>query len=78
MVYCRGIGELCDLLAKFDRRRGHITDAVVVAGGARGAVRLFALKIGSSIVAMRLGFVARDSLYFYYSGFDPQWARCSS
>src|SRR5260370_11985618 len=44
---------------------------------ARGAVRLFALKIGSSIVAMRLGFVARDSLYFYYSGFDPQWARYS-
>jgi CelD/BcsL family acetyltransferase involved in cellulose biosynthesis len=44
---------------------------------ARGAVRLFALKIGSSIVAMRLGFVAGDSLYFYYSGFDPQWARYS-
>jgi CelD/BcsL family acetyltransferase involved in cellulose biosynthesis len=44
---------------------------------ARGALRLFALQIGSSIVAMRLGFVAGDSLYFYYSGFDPQWARYS-
>jgi hypothetical protein len=36
-----------------------------------GALRLFALKIASSIVAMRLGFVAGDSLYFYYSVFDP-------
>jgi CelD/BcsL family acetyltransferase involved in cellulose biosynthesis len=44
---------------------------------ARGALRLFALQIGSSIVAMRLGFVAGDSLYFYYSGFDPPWARYS-
>jgi CelD/BcsL family acetyltransferase involved in cellulose biosynthesis len=43
----------------------------------RGALRLFALKIGLSIVAMRLGFVVEDSLYFYYSGFDPQWARYS-
>ena len=40
----------------------------------RGALRLFALKIGSSIVSMRLGFVAGDCLYFYYSGFDPPWA----
>jgi CelD/BcsL family acetyltransferase involved in cellulose biosynthesis len=44
---------------------------------ARGAVRLFALKIGPSLVAMRLGFVAEDSLYLYYSGYDPQWARYS-
>jgi CelD/BcsL family acetyltransferase involved in cellulose biosynthesis len=44
---------------------------------ARGAVRLFALKIGPRIVAMRLGFVVGDSLYLYYSGFDPAWARYS-
>jgi len=43
----------------------------------RGAVRLFALKIGSQVVAMRLGFVVGDSLYLYYSGFDPQWGRYS-
>ena len=42
---------------------------------ARGAVRLFALKIGGQIVAMRLGFVVDDSLYLYYSGYDPTWAR---
>jgi hypothetical protein len=44
---------------------------------ARGAVRLFALKIGAQIVAMRLGFVVGDSLYLYYSGYDPAWARYS-
>jgi CelD/BcsL family acetyltransferase involved in cellulose biosynthesis len=44
---------------------------------ARGAVRLFALKIGAQIVAMRLGFVVDDSLYMYYSGYDPLWARYS-
>jgi CelD/BcsL family acetyltransferase involved in cellulose biosynthesis len=44
---------------------------------ARGAVRLFALKIGAQIVAMRLGFVVGDSLYLYYSGYDPRWARYS-
>jgi CelD/BcsL family acetyltransferase involved in cellulose biosynthesis len=44
---------------------------------ARGAVRLFALKIGAHIVAMRLAFVAGDCLYLYYSGFDPAWARYS-
>ena len=44
---------------------------------ARGAVRLFQLEIGSKIVAMRIGFVVGDSLYMYYSGFDPEWARYS-
>jgi CelD/BcsL family acetyltransferase involved in cellulose biosynthesis len=44
---------------------------------ARGAVRLFALKIGNQFVAMRLGFVVGDSLYLYYSGYDPLWARYS-
>ena len=44
---------------------------------ARGAVRLFALKIGGQIIAMRLGFVVDDSLYLYYSGYDPAWARYS-
>jgi CelD/BcsL family acetyltransferase involved in cellulose biosynthesis len=44
---------------------------------ARGAVRLFALKIAAHVVAMRLGFVVGDSLYLYYSGYDPLWARYS-
>ena len=41
---------------------------------ARGAVRLFALKIGPDIVAMRLGFLVENALYLYYSGFDPTWS----
>jgi CelD/BcsL family acetyltransferase involved in cellulose biosynthesis len=43
----------------------------------RDAVRLFQLKIGTEIVASRIGFVVGDSLYLYYSGFDPAWARYS-
>jgi CelD/BcsL family acetyltransferase involved in cellulose biosynthesis len=45
--------------------------------GKRGAVRLFQLKVGTQIVAMRLAFVLGDSLYLYYSGFDPEWSRYS-
>jgi CelD/BcsL family acetyltransferase involved in cellulose biosynthesis len=40
-------------------------------------VRIFQLRIASKIVATRIGFVVGDSLYLYYSGFDPQWARYS-
>jgi CelD/BcsL family acetyltransferase involved in cellulose biosynthesis len=43
----------------------------------RHAVRLFQLKIGPQIVATRIGFVAGDGLYLYYSGFDPAWSRYS-
>jgi CelD/BcsL family acetyltransferase involved in cellulose biosynthesis len=38
-----------------------------------GALKLFALKIGAEVVAMRIGFEVGDALYLYYSGFDPQW-----
>jgi CelD/BcsL family acetyltransferase involved in cellulose biosynthesis len=44
---------------------------------ARDAVRVFQLRIGTEIVALRIGFVVGDGLYFYYSGFDPAWARYS-
>jgi CelD/BcsL family acetyltransferase involved in cellulose biosynthesis len=40
-----------------------------------GALRLFRLNIGSQSVAMRIAFAVGDSLYLYYSGFDPAWAR---
>ncbi len=42
---------------------------------AQRRVRLFALKIGTQVVAMRIGFVVADALYLYYSGYDPAWAR---
>lgn len=44
---------------------------------ARDAVRVFQLRIGGQTVAARVGFVVGDSLYLYYSGFDPGWARYS-
>jgi CelD/BcsL family acetyltransferase involved in cellulose biosynthesis len=44
---------------------------------ARDAVRVFQLRIADAVVASRIGFVTGDSLYLYYSGFDPAWARYS-
>jgi CelD/BcsL family acetyltransferase involved in cellulose biosynthesis len=44
---------------------------------ARDVVRVFQLEIAGQIVASRIGFVVGDSLYLYYSGFDPDWAKYS-
>ncbi len=44
---------------------------------ARDVARVFQLRIGSETVASRIGFVVGDSLYMYYSGYDPAWARYS-
>jgi CelD/BcsL family acetyltransferase involved in cellulose biosynthesis len=43
----------------------------------RGMVRVFQLEIRGEIVALRIGFVVGDSLYLYYSGFDPRWSKYS-
>jgi CelD/BcsL family acetyltransferase involved in cellulose biosynthesis len=43
----------------------------------RGAARVFQIEIAGRVVAARIGFVVGDSLYLYYSGFDPDWARYS-
>jgi CelD/BcsL family acetyltransferase involved in cellulose biosynthesis len=43
----------------------------------RDVVRVFQLRIGDSVIAARVGFVVGDSLYLYYSGFDPAWASYS-
>jgi CelD/BcsL family acetyltransferase involved in cellulose biosynthesis len=43
----------------------------------RGVLRIFQLKVGSEVVAMRIGFVVAGSLYLYYSGYDPAWAKYS-
>jgi CelD/BcsL family acetyltransferase involved in cellulose biosynthesis len=42
---------------------------------ARQVVRVFELRIAGRVVASRIGFVVGDSLYLYYSGFDPAWSR---
>ncbi len=41
----------------------------------RGIVRIFQLCIGGRIVATRIGFVVGNSLYLYYSGYDPLWSK---
>jgi CelD/BcsL family acetyltransferase involved in cellulose biosynthesis len=43
----------------------------------RGAFRLFRLRIDGRTVAARIGFVLGDSLYLYYSGYDPAYGRYS-
>ena len=42
-----------------------------------GKVRVFQLIIGGKVVATRIGFVVDDSLYLYYSGYDPALAKYS-
>jgi CelD/BcsL family acetyltransferase involved in cellulose biosynthesis len=44
---------------------------------ARGMTRVFQLVINGEVVATRIGFVLGDTLYLYYSGYDPVWARYS-
>jgi CelD/BcsL family acetyltransferase involved in cellulose biosynthesis len=44
---------------------------------AREMLRVFALRVGDELVAMRLGFVVADTLYLYFSGYDPRWGHCS-
>jgi hypothetical protein len=44
---------------------------------ARDAVRVFQVRIRGEIVASRIAFIVGDSMYLYYSGFDPAWARYS-
>jgi CelD/BcsL family acetyltransferase involved in cellulose biosynthesis len=44
---------------------------------ARDMVRVFELEIEGHVVASRIGFLVGDSLYLYYSGFDPEWSKYS-
>ena len=55
------------------RAQAFITDYISHAAHAR----LFALTIGGQYVALRLGFLYRNELYLYYSGYDPAWSRYS-
>ena len=43
----------------------------------RGVVRIFELAIGQEVVASRIGFAVGNSLYLYFSGFDPRWSKYS-
>jgi CelD/BcsL family acetyltransferase involved in cellulose biosynthesis len=43
----------------------------------RGMVRVFMLRVGTDVVAARIGFVIGKSLYLYYSGYDPAFGKYS-
>jgi CelD/BcsL family acetyltransferase involved in cellulose biosynthesis len=43
----------------------------------RDITRVFLLKIKGELVAARVGFEMNDTLYLYYSGFDPAWRKYS-
>jgi CelD/BcsL family acetyltransferase involved in cellulose biosynthesis/glycosyltransferase involved in cell wall biosynthesis len=53
---------LTDVMERFARRR---------------VARVFQIEVAGRVVAMRLGFRFGDSLYLYYSGYDPAWSRYS-
>jgi CelD/BcsL family acetyltransferase involved in cellulose biosynthesis len=42
-----------------------------------GRIRLFAMEIAGTIVAMRMAIRSGDCLYLYYSGYDLAWAKYS-
>ena len=44
---------------------------------ARGKTRIFVLSIQGQVVAIRIGYVFRDSIYLYYSGYDLAWGKYS-
>jgi CelD/BcsL family acetyltransferase involved in cellulose biosynthesis len=56
-----------------ERLRGFFRD-VCARLAPSGAVRLFQLVIDGEVVATRAAFVVQDSVYLYFSGFDPKWA----
>ena len=47
---------------------------VVERFAAQDQARVFQLRIDGKVVAARIGFVLADTLYLYYSGYDPEWA----
>jgi CelD/BcsL family acetyltransferase involved in cellulose biosynthesis len=43
----------------------------------RGALRIFELTVGGSVVASRVAFALGSELYCYFAGYDPAWRRYS-
>jgi CelD/BcsL family acetyltransferase involved in cellulose biosynthesis len=42
-----------------------------------GAIRVFQLNIGGTVVATRIAFLLGQEMYLYYSGYDPAWKQYS-
>lgn len=43
----------------------------------QGRTRIFLLKLDDQVVATRIGFAMGESIYLYYSGYDPAFAKYS-
>lgn len=43
----------------------------------RKSLRVFAMQVDGNIAAMRIGFLMDDSLYLYFSGYDPTYRKYS-
>jgi len=56
--------------------RAFLTD-VCLQLAERGVAKLFQLRVAGRVVATRLAFEMANSLYLYYSGWDPDYARYS-
>lgn len=50
---------------------------VVAKLAARGMARVFELELDGKVVASRIGFVMDDTLYLYFSGYDPAYRQYS-
>jgi CelD/BcsL family acetyltransferase involved in cellulose biosynthesis len=50
---------------------------VVAEFAARGLVRIFELELQGQVVASRIGFVLGNTLYLYFSGYDPAFRQYS-
>jgi CelD/BcsL family acetyltransferase involved in cellulose biosynthesis len=54
------------------RARGLLTEYLQRTADA-GALRIFELRIGGTVVASRLAFQLGSDLYLYFAGYDPAW-----
>ncbi len=55
----------------------HFLEDVCARFAERGALRIFQLKDKDAVIATRIGFLLGDSLYLYYSGYDPRYQKYS-
>ena len=58
------------------RARAFVTE-VCAALAERGIAKIFELRVDDKLVASRLAFQMSDTLYLYYSGWEPAYARFS-
>ena len=55
----------------------HFLFDVCLRFAARDAIRIFQLKIADKVIATRIGFALGDTLYLYYSGYNPAYSQYS-